>query len=432
MRILLLTQIIPYPPDAGPRVKTWHVLRYLIDRGHRVVLVSFLRPDEEPNVGALEEICEQVYTIPLQRSRIADAGYWLKSQLTRRPFLIERDDRREVRELVRHLIDSEVFDVIHADQLTMAQFALPFAGDKAGLMRPIVANSLPEPPDDTAQLTKRPILVYDAHNAVWMLLERMRQTASFPLKPVIGLEARRIKSYEGQVLQFFDQTLAVSETDRRALRHAMRFAIDSSRTHRSEARISVIPIAVDTTDLQPVDRDHGSSNILAVGTLHFPPNADGVRWFLRDVFPKVRRRVPEATLTIVGKGPPSDLIHLASRQPEAVTVTGYVPDLAPFLKKAALMVVPVRAGGGMRVRILESFARAMPIVTTTVGMEGIDAVPDEHLLVADTESGFADKVSRLLQDEALQQALAVNGRRLAETCYDWRSVLGQLDEVYAE
>jgi glycosyltransferase involved in cell wall biosynthesis len=137
-------------------------------------------------------------------------------------------------------------------------------------------------------------------------------------------------------------------------------------------------------------------------------------------------------LTIVGKNPPKDLLNAAIQNPEAIRVAGYVHDLVPYMEQAALMVVPVRAGGGMRVRILEAFSHAMPVVTTSVGLEGIDARPDEDVLVADTPEMFARQVIRLLQDEGLQTRLAENSRRLAVRRYDWQVVLKEVEEIYQD
>jgi glycosyltransferase involved in cell wall biosynthesis len=197
-----------------------------------------------------------------------------------------------------------------------------------------------------------------------------------------------------------------------------------------QERISVIPIAVDTAELQPVQRHADSVNILTLGSLHYPPNADGIRWFLEEVFPRIQEQLPEVTLTIIGRNPPADFLQAAANAPNRITVTGYVPDLTPFMEKAALLVVPVRAGGGMRVRLLEAFARAMPAVTTTVGLEGIDARHDQEVLVADDPGSFAAETIRLIKDKELQQHLSGNGRILAETRYDWQVVLTQLDAVY--
>ncbi len=413
MRILFLTQIIPYPPDAGPKVKTWHVLRYLAGRGHQVVLASFIRPDEVEHVEGLSQVCAEVHTVPIQRSRWADAVPLLRSQLSGRPFLVERDDLPGMRALVRSLMREQRFDVIHADQLTMAQYALP----------PRAGRSM-----GGQDLHPWPVTVFDAHNAVWTIVERMFQALPSFTRPLASLEAQRVKRYEAMLLKTFDHTLAVTEPDRRALLAGI---AEQDRAFAA-GRITVVPIAVDCQALRPIRRQAGSTNIVTLGTLHYPPNADGIRWFLNEVFPGVRQQIPGSSLTIVGKNPPQDFLQAAEQDSQAVRVTGYVPDLQPYLEKASIMVVPVRAGGGMRVRILEAFARGMPVVTTTVGLEGIDAELEKDVVVADTPEEFAAATVQLLNDEAFQARLAANGRRLAEDRYDWQAVLRKMDQIYSQ
>jgi glycosyltransferase involved in cell wall biosynthesis len=179
-----------------------------------------------------------------------------------------------------------------------------------------------------------------------------------------------------------------------------------------------------------VHRSENSLNILTMGTLYYPPNADGIRWFIQQVLPLVRQKLPGVKLTIVGKNPPKDFLRLAADEASGIVTNGFVPDLDPYFAGSAVTVVPVRAGGGMRVRILEAFARAAPVVTTTVGLEGIDACPGEDVLVADSPEEFAGSVIKLMQDKELQQKLSTNGRRLVEEKYDWQVVLGELDRVY--
>ena len=402
MRILFLTQMLPYPPDAGPKVKTYHVLRYLAGRGHTVTLVSYVRNEEIPHLHDLDSVCERVYPVGLRRSRVADLYYLLRSQLNRRSFLMDRDDLPGMRKLVNDLTASQGFDVIHADQLNMAQFAWPTHGDES---------------DRLAR-------IFDAHNAVWTIVQRMKETATWYLEPLLAEEERRVRRFEGQVVRTFDKTLAVSEVDRQALLEA---AGDGSAS-----RIETIPIAVDTRKMLAVERQPGSLNIVTLGTLFYPPNADGIRWFFQQVFPIIRQQVRGVTLTIIGKNPPQDFQLFAAQHPGEVEVTGYVPDLTPYLEKAAVLVVPVRAGGGMRVRILEAFSRQMPVVTTTVGLEGIDAENGRDVLVADTPADFADAVTRLLRDAQLQESVARAGRALVEQRYDWQAVLKRLDVVYHE
>ncbi|MCI0553436.1 MAG: glycosyltransferase family 4 protein [Anaerolineae bacterium] len=407
MNILFLTQIVPFPPDAGPRVKTWHVLKALAKQGHSVTLLSFVRPEEVQYLPELEKVCNSFHSIPIRRSRWADVGYMIRSYLTGRPFLVERDDLRPMQDQVDKLVGEGEYDFIHADQLTMVQFAL--RGAKSATQ-------------------KKPKIIFDAHNAVWAIVERMRSNSRWSLKPILGVEAKRVKRYEGELLKQVDHVLAVTDVDRAGLEEALH---DSNVTSGERvAPITIVPIATDTDQLQPIKRKPGSHNIVTLGTLHYPPNADGIRWFFNEVFPLIRKRVPDVSLTIIGKNPPQDFLDLAAREPAVVKVTGYVPELAPYLEQSTLMVVPVRAGGGMRVRILEAFAYAMPVVTTTIGVEGIRAESEKDILVADTATEFAERVIDLLNDTTLQERLSTNGRRLAETKYDWQVVLSAMKPVY--
>jgi glycosyltransferase involved in cell wall biosynthesis len=418
LKILFLTQVLPFPPDAGPKVKTWHILRYLAECGHHVTLASFVRPDEQAYVPVLKRVCDQVYAVPIHRSHPADIYYWLRSQLTGRPFLIERDGIRAMHNLVRQTLFAQEIDVIHADQLGMTQFAL-----RAREQQRILGRD-----GGIGSDRHGPALVFDAHNAVWTIVERMEHNAPAYLKPVLALEAHRLRRYEGRIVCQFDHTLVVTEIDQRALSAPANSSFGGGNF--ALPAISVIPIAVDTEEQQPVRRQRGSTNILTLGTLHYPPNADGIRWFMHKVFPLIQERIPEATLTIIGRHPPKDILALASKAPTTFQAIGYVSDLTPYFERAALTVVPVRAGGGMRVRILEASAHAIPVVTTTIGLEGFDARPGEDVLVADTPADFAGAVVRLLQDESLQSRLAANGRRLAEQRYDWKVALKALDAVY--
>jgi glycosyltransferase involved in cell wall biosynthesis len=385
--------------------------------GHQIILASFLRPEEAPHVASLKLVCSQVHGVPIRRSRPQDVYYLLRSQVSRRPFLIERDDNQEMRLLVKRIVESDSVDCVYADQITMTQFAAAFLGSNSG-----TGNS-----DGTAR--SRPILIYDAHNAVWTTVERMVETAPWPLRPILKVEAQRVKRYQVEVIRDFDHTFAVTEVDRQLMTHALAEQ-SSNQDALASPKISVFPITVDTAKLQPVRRQPAGPNILTLGTLHYPPNADGIRWFIKEIFPLIRQEVPQAHLTIVGKNPPQDFSQMASAHPDNITVTGYVPNLTPYFENSTLVVIPVRAGSGMRVRILETFARGMPTVTTTVGLEGIEGTPGEDILVADTAPDFAAAVVKLLVDKALQEKLSEGGRRLAESRYDWRVALDGLDGIF--
>jgi glycosyltransferase involved in cell wall biosynthesis len=407
MNILFLTQILPYPPDAGPKVKTWHVLQALIQQGHSIYFASFVRPEEMEHVPVLEEICKEVHIVPIRRSRVKDIGYMLKSYFSNRPFLVERDNLPAFQEVVNKIVQQQQIDFIHADQLTMVQFAIRGASKSQN---------------------KKTKVIFDAHNAVWTIVERMRENVPWYLKPILSIEANRVKRYEGELLRTVDHVLAVTDVDRASLEDALKIKRVTKKEEVSP--ITVIPISVNTQQIRSIQRNPDSTNIVTLGTLHYPPNADGIRWFIEEAFPLIRKKIPDVTLTIIGKNPPKDFLRLAADPNAGVVVTGFVPKLEPYFKEAALTVIPVRAGGGMRVRILEAFAYAMPIVTTTVGLEGIKAQPGKDILVEDDPEAFARAVIRLLNNKELQNQLAANGRRLVEMKYDWQVTLRDLEKVY--
>lgn len=407
MKILFLTQIVPYPPDSGPKVKTWQVLRYLHECGHQITLVSFVRAEEEKHLDGIRKLGIQVYPVAMRRNRLMDVVYWLQSNLSGKPFLIERDNLKAMRSLVNELMAKEAFDVVHADQLTMTQFFVDL---------------------EKLHLAKQPIRVFDAHNATWMIVKRMGGKSLKILNPVLELESRRVKEYEGRVVRDFEWTLAVTDIDRDLLLEAVHTIGNGTTEHE---RILSIPITVDSSELKRVCRSENSLNIMTLGTLHYPPNADGIRWFIQEVFPLVQAEISNVTLSVVGKNPPADFLQIAQQSQGKIEVTGYVEDLTPNLERACLMVVPVRVGSGMRVRILEAFARGIPVVTTTIGLEGIDARPGEDVLVADEPEDFAREVIRLAKDPDLQERLSNNGRELVEKVYDRKIALQKMDLVYS-
>ena len=385
--------MVPYPPDSGPKIKTHNVLRYLAQR-HEVHLASFVRSAAEgANSRALWRYCSGITTVMLRRSRIRDAAYLARSLMTGRPFLVERDDSRAMRRALEGLVSTQAFDAVHADQLSMAQFAV----------------DLP-----------LPLRVLDEHNAVWTIVRRAARHEGWGLRRALAeLEWRKLRAHEGDVCRRFDRVTVVSVEDRAALEKA------------AEAKLAatVIPIAVDTREWAFSPRTPRARHILSVATMFYPPNAEGVHWFASEVYPLIRRELPGVCFYVVGSRPPRRIAELARRD-GGVIVTGYVSDLSPVLRESGVVVVPVRSGSGMRVKILEAFARGLPVVSTTVGAEGIDVRDGEHLLTADEPEAFARAVITVLTEPDRSAALAQAARELVEARYDWRTALSRLDQVY--
>lgn len=396
MRILMLTLVAPFPPDSGPKVKTYNLLQYL-GRHHEVTLISLVRSEQErAHAESLRGLCREVYTVPFKRSRLRDARHLAASLLRGTSFIMSRDESPELRRLLAELTAREQFAIIHPDQLNMAQFAVDLPGAR----------------------------VLDEHNAVWTIVARMAANErSLPKRIFLDLEARRLRRYEGAICARFDALLAVSEPDLRFLQQA---AADAGA---SLPPAEVVPIAVDARAEPPVPRADSPRTILSMATMFWPPNVEGVLWFAREVYPLVKAQVPEASFAVVGARPPVAVRRLAEADP-SIQVTGYVEDPRPYLEQTAALIVPLWSGGGMRVKILEAMARGLPIVSTTIGYEGIDLTPGEHLLVGDTPATFADALVRLLRDPELGRRMAAAGRRLAEEAYDWRVVNPAVEGAY--
>jgi polysaccharide biosynthesis protein PslH len=392
-RILLLTQIVPFPPDSGPKIKTLNVLKHLA-RQHDVHLVSFARtPTEEQAAEALRPWCATVDLIPLRRSRLLDVLALARSFLTGRPFLVERDDSRALRQRVTSLLERYQFDAVHADQLTMGQFA----------------TDLP-----------LPLRVLDEHNAVWTIVRRVAQQESWgPRRLVAELEWRRLRTYETALCRQFDRVLVVSENDLADL------GLDSA----DRSRAVVVPIVVDTEALPYVPRGPEAHHVLSMATMFYPPNIEGVIWFGQEIFPLVRDQIETTRFLVVGARPPAHVRDLAT-ETSGIEVAGYVEDLDASLRQSAVLVVPLHSGSGMRVKILEAFARGIPVVSTTIGVEGIDAHHGEHLLVADTPRDFAAAVVDVLRDPRAAARRAEAARALVEQRYSQHRALRDLDAVY--
>ena len=393
MRILVLTQVVPYPPDSGPKIKTYNVVRYLAQR-HELHLVSYARSAEEvANLLPLQRFCAGTRAVPLHRSRWLDAVHLARSLLGGRPFLIERDDSPAMRQAVGELLHQHSFDAVHADQLSMAQFAvdLPLA-----------------------------LRILDEHNAVWTIVRRAARYQGVGLHRFLAeLEWRKLRAYEGKACQRFDVVTVVSHEDYLALAEAARAIFPAE----------VVPIGVDTQALAYKPRSHASRHVVSVATMFYPPNVEAVYWFARQVFPSIRGRLADVQFYIVGSRPPANITRLAGPS-TGIVVTGYLADLEPVLSQSRVWVVPVHSGSGMRVKILEAFARGIPVVSTTVGMEGIVAVPGQHLLVADKPEDFAEAVVQLISQPEQAERLALAGRKLVETSYDWQVALSGLDRAY--
>jgi glycosyltransferase involved in cell wall biosynthesis len=387
MRLLFLTETIPFPLDSGGRIKTFHTLRILTQE-HEVHCHAFIRDEHQRRFETdLSPHCKTLTLHLTPRSYARETVSLVASQGTGVPFVVRRHFNRSVMNRLQAACRAQAFDAVYCDHLSMLEYG-------RRLRLPIVL---------------------DAHNVEFEIIRRHATTLGLsPLRVFAELEWRRLERYERRWYPACRLIYSVSEIDARSIRHLA----------GDRVQVVVVPISVDARAASPVRTLVSSPDILFVGGLHWPPNADAVVYFVEEVFPGVRKRVPEARLTVVGRNP--DSVARRVGMIEGVRFVGHVEDVEPYFQHSRVMVVPIRSGSGMRVKILDGLARGVPIVTTSIGCEGIDIEDGTHILVADEPADLASQVIRLLTDDALARSIAVAGRRLVLQSYDTAVIADRL------
>jgi glycosyltransferase involved in cell wall biosynthesis len=261
------------------------------------------------------------------------------------------------------------------------------------------------------------VRILDAHNVEFDNYRRMSLHASSLFrKKYYGRESRLLRLEEAEACRRHDAIFATSERDRRLL-----------ETLVPGVPKFVIPNGVDPSYFTPAAGSPEPASLVFSGMMAYVPNNDGMLYFLDEIFPLIRAKVPGLKVYIVGNRPPKSLLERAS---ESVIVTGYVEDVRPFISKASVYIVPLRMGSGTRLKILEAMSMGKPVVTTSIGCEGLDVVNGETAVIADDPLSFAGSVVDLLGDGQMRERLSRNGMELVRQKYDWSVVDGLVEEAY--
>lgn len=383
MNILFLSTWFPYPPDNGSKLRAYHLLRSLAQR-HQVTLLSFAfttaRPDDP---GELQEWCQEIQVVPVDPFAFNQAGA-LRTFLSTRPVASRPVSAMSQR--VAAALQATAFDAVIASTGMMVDYAL--------------------------QAPSRVARILEEHNAMtrWAW-ERYEEAAGAAQRARRWLSWRKSRRYEARTYPHFDLITMVSQQDRQATREA----IGAGRP-----RVEVVPNGVDCAHNRPGLAQPRPASLVYNGSLTYSANYDAMRWFLVEVYPRIRGQVPEASLTITGSTEGVDLAGLALD--DSVHLPGFVQDVRLPVAGAAVAVAPIRQGGGTRLKILEAMALGTPVVATAKGAEGLDVRDGEHLLLADDPERFASQTIRLVSDADLHGRLAANARHLVETRYDWQQI----------
>jgi sugar transferase (PEP-CTERM/EpsH1 system associated) len=391
----MITNTLPYPPIAGHPIRNLNLLKRIAQK-NEVWLLALMDEDQFPvDLGPLKDICQEVILIPFgEFSALARPLQAIQFLLQGTPPELRLYETKGMIDALRDLTHRVEFDIIQFEDSYMAHYQeyLP-----AGWQGKRILTFID--------------IAYRQYDRIYRIETKILR------KLRLWLYSRMMYNWEPQYAGNFDLSVTMSDIDR-----------DLLLSRNSSLNITTIPNGVDTHEFQPLPMPvDGSNNLVYVGNMSYRPNADAVTYFCEEILPLIHQKIPNVQFWIVGNQPLPEVYDL---QNEFVHVTGRVEDVQPFYQQSSVCVIPLRAGSGTRLKILEAMALGRPIVSTSVGAEGIDITDGDNILIGDDPQTFASHIVHLLQDQAAWQRITTQARQFAVDNYDWDSITDKLLKTF--
>ena len=387
MKILFLTSRFPYPTLGGDKIRALSILDHLA-RSHDLTLVAAYETDEDL-AGQREMSARLERVIPVRISRLRSYLGALRGLFSRDPLQCHYYRTRELQRTVDEELETGHYDAVFVHLIRMADYV-------------------------KYQTSVRKLL--DLTDAISMNYERSKRFRRGLFRWINHIECSRVRRYESSVLSLFDHSFVVSDVDREYLQRLV-----------PSSELEVLGMTIDTNFFRPNPGATNADQLVVLANLRSFPNEHGVLYFANEILPRITDRAPNVRLNIVGVNP-RRVVRNLGRDPR-ITVTGFVDDVREHLWRATVAICPIWAGSGVQNKILQYMACGLPVVTTSVGQEGVDARAGEELLVADEPEEFAAHVLSLLESPELRSAMGQAGRRFIEKHYDRAQVFASLDRA---
>ena len=396
MKILWLNANLLLPLDKGGKLRTWHVMRHLAVR-HEITYLSFCDPDQprEDHLG-MGEVCAHLNTIPRRDPAKGTARFYLDAArylVDRVPYGVAKYRSEPFRSALDGILKERRFDAVVCD------FLVPVINLPERLPCPAI------------------LFTHNVESEIW---RRHAENARNPLSRfLLGHQWKRMLRFERDALARFDLALAVSAAD----------GVTFERLYPGALRTPahVVQTGVDTTYFVPSDAPERRAHMVFTGSMDWLPNEDGMQYFVRDILPRIRQVEPDATLSIIGRAPTPSVKRLADEP--GIEVTGRVDDVRPHIAAGAVYIVPLRIGGGTRLKIFEAMGMGKAVVSTTVGAEGLPVTPGQNILIADEPARFAQSVVHMIRDVDARRRIEADARRMVVQQYDWSAVAQDFEEA---
>jgi sugar transferase (PEP-CTERM/EpsH1 system associated) len=388
LNVLVIAARLPFPPRWGFATRVYHLTRQIAAR-HNVTLLTYAGSADAENVERLrQEFAVETVTRD-HPSRRAKRAKQLRSLASRTPYDSLATHSADMQRLIDRVAAAQRVDVVQIESTLLSIFRLP----------------------------KDALVIVDEHNIDYEYYDRMRENERSPLRRAFyRLEQLRFRRFEQRCWREVDGCVMTSEREAAEVRQVA-----------PETPAIGVPNGVDVDYFQPSEEPVEPRTIVFNGTLDYRPNLDGAAFLVEQILPRLRERHPDVRVMLVGRGSTADLESFSG---PGVEVTGEVPDVRPYLARAAVVAVPIRTGSGTRLKVVEGLAMGKPMVSTTLGCEGVDVRHEEHLLIADTPETFAESLARLLDDPDYGEALGRAGRRKMVDEYSWAYAGELLESLY--
>jgi glycosyltransferase involved in cell wall biosynthesis len=392
MKILIISPQVPFPLIDGGRKSVYYPIKHLSQRGHSINLACLSDLDNPEAIQEMEKYC--TVSVVYNKNKKPTVCGAFKSLFVSSPYILSRYHNERLLDLSITLIHKHAIDLIQVEGIHAAYFGLKIR-----------------------EVVHKPVILR-LHNLESVNFKRyIQQYKNIIYKMFLQLELKKIINYEEKQCVKYDRVLMISTEDDKSLLNM-----------NPSIHTKVIPAGVDLEYFNQCSIKVEKDSILWMGSLGWPPNQDSFWWFYNEIVPEIVKKSPTVIVSVVGSNPPPDILRI--KHPN-VKIIGYVEDVREYLQRASVCVVPLRAGSGIRLKLLEMFAMKKAVVSTAIGCEGLNVINGKHLLIADDPKDFSDSVVKLLSDLMLRDKLGKNGREHVEKYYSWESIAAKFEQEYS-
>lgn len=400
MRILIIAHKVPYPPLGGATLRNFNLLKEC-SKNNEIHLITFVQepylrdPDKlQSSIDVLKKYCKvvKVFRIPTDKNKLGWYLLLFSNLFSLTPYSCWRFWSYGMVKTIKEHLKKYSYDLIEIGTIALVKYAK-------------LAPHLPK------------LLIH--HNIESQLLYRRSKTEKgFLARTYIAFQTYKLIRLERKACEVFDYHTTVSELDKQTLQE-----------NCPNINVAVIDNGVDTDFFQPQNLSSEENTLVFTGGMHWYPNADAMLFFAREIWPILKKKIPNIKINVIGLAPPEELVEYSKNDPH-LNVLGFVDDVRPYVAKAAVYVVPIRVGGGTRLKILDAMAQGKAIVSHSIGAEGLHVTNGKDILIANEPKQFANEVIKLIRNEKLRKKIEVSARETAENLYSWKKIAPKLQKVY--